>query len=110
MKNDKEKIEMLAERVKLLFGFCADFIPDIEILRETLLGARQKEDFTMSAAPMLGAYGIYFEEKNAEWKLRRERAEALINLIEVLDRTEKQRVKSKEKIADMASVMKLFNL
>jgi hypothetical protein len=107
---ENEKAEQLAEKIKVLFGFCASFIPEMDLLKETLTGVHDKENFTMSAAPLLGAFGVDYEQKNWEWRMKRERAEALINLIEVLDRTEKERVEMNQKKADMAETVKLFNL
>ena len=107
---EKEKIELLAERIKLLFGFCAEFIPDIELLKNTFIIAADKENFAESAAPVLCAFGIDYEEKSLEWRIRKERAKALINFIEVLARTEKERTKMKERKVSMAETAKMFGL
>lgn len=107
---EKELIDQLAERIKILFSFCFGFVPELDLLKETLLGIKDKENFTMSAAPLLGAFGVDYEQKNFEWRMKRKRAEALINLIEVLDRTEKERAEMSQKKANMADIVKQFNL
>lgn len=99
--DEKVRIDMLAERIKLLFGFCVELIPDIDLLERTANNAGQRESMAMSAAPLLGAAGIDYEEKNAEWALRRKRAEALANLLKVLRDTENDRISMQEKSASM---------
>jgi hypothetical protein len=94
---ERERIQILADRVKLLFGFCTELIPDIDLLERTAKGAGGKEDMAMSAAPILGAVGLDYEEVNMEWGLRRKRAEALANLLRVLDETEKERAEFESK-------------
>lgn len=93
----KEKALILAERVKLLFGFCADLIPDKEMLKEVLDKAGNTESMTMTLAPILGAFGQDYEVAHTEAKIRTERAKALYDLVDTLDRTEKERAEFSQK-------------
>lgn len=99
--DEKIRIDMLAERIKLLFGFCVDLIPDIDLIERTASNAGEKASMAMSAAPLLGAAGIDYEEKNAEWELRRKRADALANLLKVLRDTENDRQEMEKKSANL---------
>lgn len=96
---EKIRIDTLAERIKLLFGFCADLIPDIDLIEKTAKNAGDRESMSLSAAPLLEAAGIDYEEKNAQWQLRRKRAEALANLVRVLRDTEAERKEMEGKAA-----------
>lgn len=93
--NKQERILVLAERVKLLFGFCAELIPDLDLLKEVTISAADKEDFALSAAPILGAFGRDWEADHNEAQLRTRRSEALYELVKVLDETEKGRMEFK---------------
>jgi hypothetical protein len=105
-----EKVVVLAEKIKILFGFVHGMAPDLELLRKSYIGARNSESFAVSTAPILGALGVDFQHKEFEWKLRKERAQALINLIEVLERTEKERTEMNKRKAGMDEIVKLFGL
>ena len=54
----KERVLLLAEKVKLLLTFSADLIPDLELLEESESGAGRKANDTLSAAPIFGAMGV----------------------------------------------------
>jgi hypothetical protein len=58
----KERAVILAERVKLLFGFCADLIPDKDLLKEVMEVSGKRENNALSMAPILGAMGMDYEE------------------------------------------------
>ncbi len=88
---EQERILVLAERVKLMFGFCVDLIPDLDLLKRTVDGTADRYSMALSAAPILGAFGQDYEEIAFKNQLEHERAKALCNLIETLDRTEKER-------------------
>jgi hypothetical protein len=94
---EQERAVILAERVKLLFGFCADLIPDKDLLEKVLKQAQDRQSFAISAAPILGAFGEDYEEHEIEARIRKERADALLNLIKTLEKTEKDRLEFKEK-------------
>ena len=106
----QERIELLAGKITILFGFCTELISDVDLLKEAFTETAKKADFTISAAPILGAYGMNYEEKNIEWKIKADRAEALINLIEVLDRTEKERAAMRIKKVRMEEITKLLGI
>ena len=110
---EKERVLLLANRIELLFGFCAELIPDIDLLERTANGAWENEQMSLSAAPILGAMGIDYEKANAKWQIRAKRAEALLNLIKVLDSTNKEMNKqppaeSEENKQIRESLMKRF--
>jgi hypothetical protein len=105
-----EKVINLAEKIKVLFAFAHGLAPDMELLKEAFLGAKNKESFSVSAAPILGAFGIDYEQKEFEWALRRKRVEALINLIEVLENTEKERSERNVKQASYREIAESFGL
>ena len=48
--------------VKLLFGFCAELIPDKEMLKETYDLASNRQSMSVSMAPILGAFGQNYED------------------------------------------------
>jgi len=89
---NQEQAIILAEKVKLLFGFCIDLRADKEMLKEVLQVCEDRQSFSASAAPLLGAFGVDYEEKELEVRIRAERADALIKLIETLERTEEERI------------------
>ena len=93
---DQEKILILSERVKLLFSFCSDLIDDKEIIKKAYSEASDKHSNTLAAAPILTALNMDYEEIELEHRIRAERADALYNLLDVLDRTEKERSSFKE--------------
>jgi hypothetical protein len=90
-----ERIEMLARRVELLFGFMAELIPDIDLLEQAAGNSASNESYAMSAAPIFGAFNLNHEEAVAKWNLRKRRAEALVNLLKVLRDTEHERLQKK---------------
>ena len=88
---NKERILILAEKVRLLFGFCTDLIGDIDLLESTAVGAASRTDMTLTMAPILGAFGQDYEDVHFKRDLERKRANALFNLVKVLRDTEKER-------------------
>jgi hypothetical protein len=92
----RQKIIAVAEKVKFLFGFCAGFIPDRAWFKETAKVASDRQSFATSAAPILEAFRENWEKAEFEARLKRDRANALDNLIATLDRTEKRRVEFHE--------------
>ena len=95
--NKHEKALILAEKVKLLFGFCADLISDKEMLKDVYDLADKRQSMSLSMAPILGAFGENYEDIENEAGIRKERAKALYELIDTLDRTEKERTEYEEK-------------
>lgn len=110
----QERILMLAERVRLLFSFCADLIPDRDLIKETAKLAADRQSNALAMAPILGAAGLDYEVAEQSAKMHKERAEALYNLLEVLYRTEVERAefactqdKKKKGRADLAKMLGL---
>lgn len=111
----KEEIEMVAEQVKLLFTFAGQLIPKLDILKELEKSSGNMVGHVMSAAPILMATGIDYEQKEMESKLHAKlifigkilRAKALLNLVQVLKDTEDDRVdfNSKQKSRAEARAM-----
>lgn len=54
---EKIRIDILAEKIKLLFGFCANLISDIDLLEKAEKTASDKSDYAISAAPLFGLPG-----------------------------------------------------
>lgn len=112
--DERDRIQLLASRIQLLFGFCTEFIPHIDLLERVAKGSGERESMAMSAAPILGATGLDYQEINFEWKLRRKRAEAILNLVKVLQETEIERKKiDQQKKLDAhhrAEINKIFGI
>src|SRR3990167_2667476 len=85
------EVEMVAERVKLLWGFLADLIPHLPMLKDVAKGTSERSSMALTMAPILGAFGQDYEAVHAQKEIERKRAEALYNLIKTLDDTEKER-------------------
>lgn len=100
--NEKARIDILAERIKLLFGFCAELIKDKDLVKKVLEVSEKRRDFALSGAPILGAFGIDYEEREVDAKLHAERAKALLNLLETLERTETERAEFSNKQIEIA--------
>jgi hypothetical protein len=54
----KEQAIILAEKVRLLFGFYADLIPDKDLVNEVTGSLREKQSNALTMAPILGAFGM----------------------------------------------------
>ena len=101
---EQGRILILAQRTNLLFGFCAELIPDIDLLEKAAKVAGDRESMAMSAAPLLEAAGRDYEQVNFEWGLRRRRSEALANLLKVLRDTEVERAERTQKGQDLDKI------
>jgi hypothetical protein len=95
---------ILASRIGLLFRFCTDIIPDLDILKDTVEVTGDGKSMAMAAAPVFSALGQDYEKAANGWDRKRRRAAALYNLIKVLDDTEK------EKQAELEDAAKLDNI
>ena len=106
--NDTEKqarVELLAQRIELLFGFMAEMLPDIDLLEEAETTFGSRESFAVSAAPIFGALGEDFRKHEMEAKVRRRRAGALLQMLRVLRDMEADRNNfHAEKTAQQAAV------
>ncbi len=56
------EIEMIAERVKLLWLFLAELIPHKQILKDVVEKTSERSSMALSIAPILGAFGQDYEE------------------------------------------------
>ncbi len=114
MDKKKEKIIEVAERVKLLFQFCAELIPDKELLKKTLEVCEDTQQMAGSTAVIIGACGGDYQALENQARLRKERAAALYNLIEVLEKTEKEQIefakKAKTKQANLRQLQGILGL
>jgi hypothetical protein len=110
MSEEQERIEVVAERIKLLFGFCGELLKDRDLVERALDLAQSRASLALSAAPILGAVGLDYEERHTEAQINAFRAATLLNLLNVLEETEKRRRESKEKAdlraAGKAQIMK----
>lgn len=87
----------LETKIKLLWQFLAQLIPHRNLLKEVLGLCGRNESRVSAAAIVITALGGDWEGNELEAKVRRERAEALLNLVDVLIRTEKERKEYAEK-------------
>lgn len=105
-------LEELAEKIKLLYFFLADLIPHKEKLKEMVEKTEELSSMTLSMAPIIGASVQNYEEIYLQREIERKRALALLNLIEVLDETEKEIEKFERKQAikrrGLAKIRKLL--
>lgn len=95
--NERIEIEEIAERIKLLFGFVAMLIPHKEKLKAIAERTSNNHSRAQALAPVLTAFGEDWEKAEMETALYYKRAEALYNLVDVLDETEKERIEYSEK-------------
>lgn len=106
----QEKAEQLAARMIVIFTFCAELFPDIDLLEEAVETTKKNADKSVSAAAVLGAMNVDYQEREMEWNLRFERAEALLNLIKTLKQTETDRKKYRDNQAKYKDIVKIFGL
>lgn len=111
---ERIRAEELAMKIKLLFGFCADLIPYLDLIEKTTDSAYNKTNHAMSMAPIIGAMGGDYEEIHFEASLKAKRSDALLNLIKTLKETEDERIEFKEKMkakkAGMADLMRIMGM
>jgi len=85
------KIEELASKIQLLFGFCGALIKDKELILKCTNIASDQQNYAMSAAVLIEACGGDYQEDELEARIVRDRGKALYDLVCVLDQTEKDR-------------------
>jgi len=106
--DELERATLLAERVKLLFQFCADLFDDIDLLEKVLEQSNKKKSFALSAAPLLGAVGMDYKEEEFDADLHARRAKALLSLIKTLKQTEEDRAEfAKKQVSKMEAQAQL---
>jgi hypothetical protein len=93
----KERALAVAEKVKVLLMFVADFIPELDLLEEVATKSDDRVSIVMAAAPIIEAFGMSWSDKQFEVELQAKRAKALYNLVKVIKTTEDDRVAHKEK-------------
>lgn len=89
--DDEDRILNLAEQVKNLLMFSALLIPDLDLLERVAEQSAGIQSHVQAMAPIFGAVGLDFEEKDFEAGLHRRRAVALVNLIKTIKETEDER-------------------
>ena len=89
----EEQIARVAEQVKVLIGLAAMLIPDKELLLQVANEARQNVEHAETMMRIVGARGGDMDRPVAEAILRSQRAQALYELINTIDRTEQKRQK-----------------
>lgn len=94
---ERERIEVLAQRVQLLFGFCVELIPDKDLLDRVAKYSDSRVGHVQAMAPIIGAFGMDWEVAEFETRLKARRARALYDLINTLEITEKERLEFHEK-------------
>lgn len=101
--NDLKRIlnESLAERIKLLFGFCYAFtvqhedvpISDLELLKE---GQKDMQERTSNFETIGFISPLHYESKMKDNEARLKRLNALVSFIETLMETDKELQDSKQ--------------
>lgn len=102
--NDEERILNLANQIKNLLMFSALLIPDLDLLEKVTTQSAGIQGKVQAMAPIFGAVGLDFEEKDMEAGIHRRRAEALVNLVKVIKETEDERAEFAKGQANKAAV------
>lgn len=89
--NEEDQIQRVANQVENLLMFSSLLIPDIELLEKLATQSVDISSKTAALAPVLGAVGADWEEKQLEADVRQARAKALLNFIKIIIDTEAQR-------------------
>lgn len=108
-KKDKlttEEEELVAERLKLLWGFIMWFNPYREKFKEIAERAEEKAD-TAVAAAVFNPLGWEVNEKKNRRVARR--AKLLVKMIDCLEETNEEVAKAEEEMEKMIQMMKTFN-
>lgn len=93
----RERSIILAKKIELLFAFCAELIPDMDLLAEVAHMASDRVGTVQAMAPILGAVGMDWEAAESETVIRQQRATALLRLISTLKKTEDDRAEFAER-------------
>ena len=92
----KIKCDILAEKIKTLFMFCADLIKDKELSIDSANFLSKRVERIGSAAVLIEAMGGDYKADEFKAKLQKDRATALYNLINCLESTENKRIEFKK--------------
>lgn len=110
----REKVEICAHQVQLLFTFCASLVEYRDMLKDVMELADDRASTTMAMAPIIEASGGNWEVAQFEANLKARRSNALYNLIKVLGETEDERIefskKQKEKDVGRQQLMRALGL
>lgn len=109
-KKDKittEEEELVAERLKMLWGFIMWFKPYREKFKEIAERAEEKAD-TAVAAAVLNPLGWEVNEKKHRRVARR--AKLLIKMIDCLEETDEEVAKAEKEMEEMIKMTETFNL
>lgn len=90
-KSEEERILQLANQVQNLLMFSALLIPDLDLLERVAELSAGIQSKTQAMAPIFGAVGLDWEEKDMEAGIHRRRALAIVNLVKVIKETETER-------------------
>lgn len=101
-KTEEERVIVLAEQVKNLLVFASLLIEDLDLLEKVAKQSADIQSHTQAMAPVFGAVGMDWEEKDMEAGLHRKRAVALVNLVKVIRDTEGERAEFKASQASKA--------
>lgn len=94
--HDEARVLEVAEQVKLLIMFAGMMVEDLPMLKDVATDSAGRSSMALTLAPVLGAVGMDYEEQHMEAEVRRKRAVALVNLVQVIADTEQDRTKFKQ--------------
>ena len=95
----KKRVKALVPMIEAIWQECAMIIPFRDLLQETMELCRDRQSTAEGGAAVLTACGIDYEGASLEARIRKERSQALLNMVETLVRTEKERMDYKAKEA-----------
>lgn len=87
---DKERAEILGPKLNVLIRFANELIEDIDILEDLVEMTQERLSFVSSAEVILAAFGKDTNEIQFKKDCEMQRAEALLNFVKVLQKTEKE--------------------
>lgn len=96
------EVERVASQVTTLLQFSAMLVPDLQMLKDTVVSSGNRASFVHAAAPIIGAMGGDYEGTAFEAELQAKRAKALVALIECIADTETERLEFNKKQAARA--------
>ena len=91
--DEAERIQLLANQIENLLIFSAGLIPDLDLLEKVAKQSADIQNSVQAMAPVLGAVGADWQQKDLEAGIHRRRANAIVNLVKVIKETEDERIK-----------------
>lgn len=111
---DKKKIQAVADSVMTIMQIAALLIPNRGILERVIQQSGDRYDMATGGAAVLLAVGIDYEEKAMEAELHQRRAKAVLNLVDVIEKTERARQEFRDsqqtKRSARADLEKIFGM